>query len=61
MKLMEDAFQNVNVQDFKVHLAENNYHHTAIVSKKSASEREYTMISPKTVKRPQQEMLINVL
>jgi hypothetical protein len=48
IELMEEAFQNVNVQDFKVHLAENNDHHTAIVSKKSTSEREYTVIIPKT-------------
>jgi hypothetical protein len=48
MKLMEEAVQNVNVQDFKVHLAKNNNHHTAIVSKKSTSEREYTVIIPKT-------------
>ncbi len=47
MELMEEALQNVNVQDFKVHLAENKDHHTANVSKKSASEREYTMIIPK--------------
>jgi hypothetical protein len=48
MELMEEAFQNVSVQDFKVNLAENNNHHTATVSKKSTSEREYTMIIPKT-------------
>jgi hypothetical protein len=48
MELMEEAFKNVNVQDFKINLAENDNHHTAIVSKKSASEREYTMIIPKT-------------
>jgi hypothetical protein len=48
VELMEEAFKNVNVQDFKVHLEENNNHHTAIVSKKSASEREYTVIIPKT-------------
>jgi hypothetical protein len=45
--IVEEALQNVNVQDFKVHLAENKDHHTANVSKKSASEREYTMIIPK--------------
>jgi hypothetical protein len=45
---MEEAFQNVNVQDFKVHLTENDYHHTAIVSKKSTSEREYSVIIPKS-------------
>ncbi len=41
-------FQNVNVQDFKVNLAEKDDHHTAILSKKSTSAREYTMIIPKT-------------
>ncbi len=45
---MEEAFQDVNIQDFKVHLAENNDHHTAIVSKKSASDREYSAIIPKS-------------
>jgi hypothetical protein len=48
VELMEKAFQDVNVQDFKIHLAENDNHHTAIVSKKSASEREYTVINPKS-------------
>ncbi len=48
MELMEEAFQDANVQDFKVHMAENDNHHTAIVSKKSTSEREYTMIIPKS-------------
>jgi hypothetical protein len=48
MELMEEAFQNVNVQDFKVHLTENIYHHTAIVSKKPAGEREYSMIIQKS-------------
>jgi hypothetical protein len=44
---MEEAFQNVNVQDFNVHLTENNNCHTAIVSK-FTSEREYIMIIPKS-------------
>ncbi len=48
MKLMEEAFKKVNVQDFKFHLAENKHHYTAVVSKKSASKREYTVIIPKT-------------
>ncbi len=48
MELMEEAFKNVNVQDFKVHLVENDNHHIAIVSKKSTCEREYTVIIPKT-------------
>jgi hypothetical protein len=48
MELMKEAFKNVNVQGFKIYLAENNDHHTAIVSKKSTSEREYTVIIPKT-------------
>ncbi len=49
MELMEEAsFLNVNVQDLKVHLIENDYHYTAIVSKKFANEREYTVIIPKS-------------
>jgi hypothetical protein len=47
MELMEEAFHNVKVQDFKVYLTENNYQHTAIVSKKSTSERD-SMIIPKS-------------
>ena len=46
--IVEEALQNVNVQDFKVHLTEKDYHHTAIVSKKSTSEREYSVIIPKS-------------
>jgi hypothetical protein len=49
MELMEEVFKNVNVQDFKFHFAENDDHHTAIVSKKSTSEREYTMIIPRLI------------
>ncbi len=48
MELMEEVFKKVNVQDFKFHLAEHEHHHTAVVSKKSASKREYTVIIPKT-------------
>jgi hypothetical protein len=40
MELMEEAFNNVNVQDFKVLLTENKNEHTAIASKKSTSDRE---------------------
>jgi hypothetical protein len=47
MVLMEEAFQNVNVQDFKVHLTEKDDQHTANVSKKSTNERKYSMIIPK--------------
>ncbi len=35
IELMEEAFNNVKVQDFKVHLIKNGNEHTAIVSKKS--------------------------
>jgi hypothetical protein len=45
---MEEAFKKINVQDFKFHLAEDEHHHTAVVSKKSTSEREYSVIIPKT-------------
>jgi hypothetical protein len=48
MELMEEAFNNVNVQDFKVHLTENKNNHTAIVSKKSTSHREYSVNLPKS-------------
>ncbi len=43
MELMDKAFNNVNVQDFKVHLTEKENEHTAIVSKKSTSHREYSV------------------
>jgi hypothetical protein len=49
MKLMEEAFNNVKVQDFKVNLTENKNEHTAIVSKKSTSHREYSVNIPKSV------------
>ncbi len=45
---MEEAFNNVNVQDFKGHLTENKNEHTAIVSKKSTSHREYSVNLPKS-------------
>ena len=48
MELMEEAFNNVNVQDFKIHLTENKNEHTAIVSKKSTSHREYSVNLPKS-------------
>jgi hypothetical protein len=48
IKLMEEAFNNVNVQDFKVHLTENKNEYTAIVSKKSTSHREYSVNIPKS-------------
>jgi hypothetical protein len=48
MELMEEAFNNAKVQDFKVHLTENKNEHTAIVSKKSTSHREYNVIIPKS-------------
>jgi hypothetical protein len=48
LELMEEAFQNINVLGFKIHLTEIDYHHTAIVSKKSNSEREYSVIIPKS-------------
>jgi hypothetical protein len=48
MELMKEAFNNVNVQHFKVHLTENKNEHTAIVSKKSTSHREYSLNLPKS-------------
>ncbi len=45
---MEEAFNTVKVQDFKVHLTENKNEHTAFVSKKSTSQREYSVIIPKS-------------
>jgi hypothetical protein len=48
MELMEEAFQNVNIQDFKVYLTENDNQYTSIVSKKSTSERKYSKIIPKS-------------
>jgi hypothetical protein len=46
MELMEEAFNNVKVQDFNVHLTEHENEHTAIVSKKSTSHREYSVNLP---------------
>ncbi len=43
MELMEEAFNNVNLEDFKIHLTEKENEHTAIVSKKSTSHREYSV------------------
>ncbi len=42
MELMEEAFKKVNIQDLKIHIMDNKDHHTAGVSKKSVSKREYT-------------------
>jgi hypothetical protein len=47
MELMEDV-RKVNVQDFKFHLAENEHHHTAVVSKKSLSKEGVYCHYPKT-------------
>jgi hypothetical protein len=44
---MEEAFNNVKVQDFKVHLIENKNEHSAIVSKE-ATHREYSVNIPKS-------------
>ncbi len=43
MELMDEAFNNVKVQEFKVHLKEHKKEHTAIVSKNSTSHREYSV------------------
>ena len=43
IELTEEAFNNVKVQDFNVHLTENKNEHTAIVSKKLTSQREYSV------------------
>jgi hypothetical protein len=48
MELMDEAFNNVKVQEFKVHLTEHKTEHTAIVSKNSTSHREYTVNIPKS-------------
>jgi hypothetical protein len=48
MELMEEAFNNVKVQEFKVHLTEHENEHTAIVSKKCNSHREYSVNIPKS-------------
>ena len=41
---MEEAFKNINTALYRFHVMEMENHHTATVSKKSASEREYTVI-----------------
>ncbi len=48
MELMDEAFNNVKVQKFKVHLTEHKKEHTAIVSKNSTSHREYSVNIPKS-------------
>ncbi len=45
---MEEEFNNVKVQDLKVHLTENKNEHTAIVSKNLTSHRKYSVIIPKS-------------
>ncbi len=45
---MEEVFKKVNLLEFKIHLMDNKGHHAAVVSKKSTSKREYTVIIPKT-------------
>ncbi len=48
MELIDEAFNNVKVQEFNVHLTEHKNEHTAIVSKKSTSHREYSVNIPKS-------------
>ncbi len=48
MELMDEAFNNVKVQEFKVHLTEHKKEHTAIVSKNSSSHRKYSVNIPKS-------------
>jgi hypothetical protein len=51
MELMEEEFNNVKVQDFKGFQSpfdRNKNEHTAIVSKKSTSHREYSANLPKS-------------
>jgi hypothetical protein len=48
MELMDEAFNNVKVQEFKVHLTEHKIEHTAIVSKNYTSHREYSVNIPKS-------------
>jgi hypothetical protein len=47
MDLMEEAFKKVNTAMFKIHVMQVEDHHAVLVSKNSASEREYTVIIPK--------------
>ncbi len=48
MVLMDEVLKKVNLLEFKINLTDNKDHHAAVVSKKSASKREYTVIIPKT-------------
>ncbi len=50
MELMDKTFNNVKVQEFKVHLTEHKKEHTAIVSKNSTSHRENSVKIPKSDK-----------
>jgi hypothetical protein len=47
MELMDEAFKNVKVQEFKLHLTEHKIEHTAIASKNFTSHREYSVNIPK--------------
>jgi hypothetical protein len=40
MELMDEAFNNVKVQEFKVHMTEHKNEHIANVSKNSTRQRE---------------------
>ncbi len=46
MDLMEEACKHVNTAMFKIHVIDMEDHHAAMVSKKSASKREYAVIIP---------------
>jgi hypothetical protein len=46
MELMDEAFNNVKVHEFKVHLTEHKKEHTAIVSKNSTIHRENSVNIP---------------
>ncbi len=48
LNLMEEAFKKFNTAMFKIHVTEVEDHHAVILSKKSASKREYTVIIQKT-------------
>ncbi len=45
--LMEEAFKPILPEMYKIYLSEMKNHHAAIVSKKSAGKREYTVIIPR--------------
>jgi hypothetical protein len=47
MDLTEEAFKEINTAIFKIHVTEMEAPHSATVSKKTASKREYTVITPK--------------